>query len=96
MLSKKSILIILLVGVLINTSLLFFTPTITGFFTLEDGESDISIMNIDDDSETNITFNNVTTNCFILKSGRKLCKVGTVKISSGEIEDIDAIIEEVG
>ena len=90
MISKKSVLIILLVGVLLNTNLLFFTPVITGFFTLENGKSDISL--IDDDTETNITFNNITTTCFILKDGRKLCKVGTVKVSSGEIKDVDVVV----
>ena len=43
-----------------------------------------------------ITFNNITTTCFILKDGRKLCKVGTVKISSGNVEDIDVVIGGVG
>ena len=94
MIAKKSVLIILLIGVLLNTNLLFFTQVITGFFTLEDGKSDISF--IDDTAETNITFNNITTTCFLLKSGRKLCKVGTIKVSSGDIEEIDAIIEGVG
>ena len=94
MITKKSVLIILLIGVLLNTNVLFFTQVITGFFTLEDGKSDISF--IDDTAETNITFNNITTTCFLLKSGRKLCKVGTIKVSSGDIEEIDAIIEGVG
>jgi len=94
MITKKSVLIILLVGVLLNTNLLFFTPIITGFFTLEDDESDISL--IDDDTETNITFNNITTTCFILKDGRKLCKVGTIKVSSGNVEKVDVVIEEIG
>ena len=94
MIAKKSVLIILLIGVLLNTNLLFFTQVITGFFTLEDGGSEISL--IDDDTETNITFNNITTTCFILKDGRKLCKVGTVKVSSGDVEDIDVVIGEVG
>ena len=94
MITKKSVLIILLIGVLLNTNVLFFTQVITGFFTLEDGGSEISL--IDDDTETNITFNNITTTCFILKDGRKLCKVGTVKVSSGDVEDIDVVIGEVG
>ena len=94
MIAKKSVLIILLIGVLLNTNLLFFTQVITGFFTLEDGKSDINL--IDDDTDTNITFNNITTTCFILKDGRKLCKVGTIKVSSGDVEDIDVVIEERG
>ena len=94
MIAKKSVLIILLISVLLNTNLLFFTQVITGFFTLEDGGSELSL--IDDDTETNITFNNITTTCFILKDGRKLCKVGTVKVSSGDVEDIDVVIGEVG
>jgi len=94
MIAKKSVLIILLIGVLLNTNLLFFTQVITGFFTLEDGKSDISL--IDDTAETNITFNNITTTCFLLKDGRKLCKVGTIKVSSGDVEDIDVVIGEVG
>ena len=93
MISKKSVLIILLVGVLLNTNLLFFTPVITGFFTLENGKSDISLI---DDTETNITFNNITTTCFLLKDGRKLCKVGTIKVSSGDVEDIDVVVGGVG
>ena len=43
-----------------------------------------------------ITFNNITTTCFILKDGRKLCKVGTVKVSSGDVEKLDVIIEGGG
>ena len=93
MIAKKSVLIILLIGILLNTNLLFFTQVITGFFTLEDGKSDISI--IDDTTETNITFNNITTTCFLLKDGRKLCKVGTIKVSSGDVKDIGVVIEEV-
>ena len=95
MIAKKSVLIILLIGVLLNTNLLFFTQVITGFFTLEDGKSDISLIDTDD-AETNITFNNITTTCFLLKDGRKLCKVGTVKVSSGDVEDIDVIIRGGG
>ena len=94
MIAKKSVLITLLIGILLNTNVLFFTPVITGFFTLENGKSDISL--IDDDTETNITFNNITTTCFILKDGRKLCKVGTVKIFSGDVEDIDVVVGEAG
>ena len=45
---------------------------------------------------SSITFNNITTTCFILKDGRKLCKVGTVKVSSGDVEKIDVIIEGGG
>ena len=96
MIAKKSVLIILLIGVLLNTNLLFFTQVITGFFTLEDGKSDISLIDTDDTTETNITFNNITTTCFILKDGRKLCKVGTVKISSGDVEDIDVVVRGTG
>ena len=43
-----------------------------------------------------ITFNNITTTCFLLKDGRKLCKVGTIKVSSGDVEDIDVIIRGGG
>ena len=91
MITKKSVLIILLIGVLLNTNVLFFTQVITGFFTLEDEGSEISLIDTDD-AETNITFNNITTTCFLLKDGRKLCKVGTIKVSSGDVEDIDVVI----
>ena len=43
-----------------------------------------------------ITFNNITTTCFILKDGRKLCKVGTVKVSSGDVEKIDVVVRGRG
>jgi len=89
MITKKSVLVILLIGILLNTNVLFFTQIITGFFTLENGESNISLI---DDTETNITFNNITTTCFILKDGRKLCKVGTIKVSSGDVGDIDVVV----
>ena len=92
MITKKSVLVILLIGILLNTNVLFFTQIITGFFTLEDDEHDTSLMNIDDTAETNITFNNITTTCFILKDGRKLCKVGTIKVSSGDVGDIDVVV----
>ena len=94
MIAKKSVLIILLIGVLLNTNLLFFTQVITGFFTLDDSKSDISLIDTDDTAETNITFNNITTTCFLLKDGRKLCKVGTIKVSSGDVEDIDVVVRE--
>ena len=96
MIAKKSVLIILLIGVLLNTNLLFFTQVITGFFTLDDSKSDISLIDTDDTAETNITFNNITTTCFLLKDGRKLCKVGTIKVSSGDVEDIDVVVRETG
>jgi len=89
MISKKSVLIILLIGILLNTNLLFFTQVITGFFALENGKSDISLI---DTAETNITFNNITTTCFILKSGRKLCKVGTIKVSSGDVGEVEVVV----
>ena len=43
-----------------------------------------------------ITFNNITTSCFLLKDGRKLCKVGTIKVSSGDVKDIDVVVRGRG
>jgi len=45
---------------------------------------------------SSISFNNITTTCFLLKDGRKLCKVGTIKVSSGDVEDIDVVIGGLG